>query len=190
MSVAGGGFAPAFPETPRLPKDLFPIRAELLEAIPLFATLTAEERRGLLESMSRQTHQAGAVVGQRGTVMQSLYIVGRGVLVAWEEAGGEPVESARLTPGLYFGEMGLLTGAPLSGAVTALKQTVLYEISKDALAPILKARPAVADDLGETLELRLHARQNALDRNHHVETSRATFAGRLADTIRHLFSLH
>jgi CRP-like cAMP-binding protein len=100
------------------------------------------------------------------------------------------VESTRLTPGFYVGEMGLLTGEPLSGDISALTQTVAYEIGKDALIPILKARPAFADELGEALELRQQARQTALNHLPPVLLPPPTIAARLTETIRRLFSLH
>lgn len=185
LSVAGGGFAPAKP-TDR-DYGVTTERACLLEAIPLFSTLTTEERTDLLKG-ARRVYEAGAIVAKRGAVLQSLVIVRRGVLVAWEEECEKALESTRLTPGFYFGEMGLLTGEALGGDITALTQTVTYEIGKAALAPILKGRPAFADELGETLELRREARRSVLERHQSTPAGTSTIAGRLADTIRHLFS--
>jgi CRP-like cAMP-binding protein len=122
--------------------------------------------------------------------MQVLVIVRRGVLVAWERDGGDSIEGTRLTPGLYFGEVGVLTGKPLDGSVTALTHVVTYEISKDALAPILRARPAVADQLGETLELWEQSRLSVLNQHRGARLVESTIVGRVAETIRHLFALH
>jgi CRP-like cAMP-binding protein len=65
---------------------------------------------------------------------------------------GVPERLLRLATGDNFGESGLLTGEPLVGQVTALTRVVIYEISKDALSPLLKARPAIAEELSDTLQ--------------------------------------
>ena len=59
-----------------------------------------------------------------------------------------------MAPGDYFGEVGLLTGEPLTGELTALTRAVIYEIPKAALSPLLKARPAMAEELSECLASR------------------------------------
>jgi len=122
--------------------------------------------------------------------MQVLVIVRRGVLVAWERDRGDSIEGTRFTPGLYLGERGVLTGEPLGGSVTALTHAVTYEISKEALAPILRARPAVADQLDEALELWEQSRLSVLNRHHDARLVESTIVGRMAGTIRHLFALH
>src|SRR5277367_3085237 len=97
---------------------------------------------------------------------------------------------ARLATGDYFGESGLLTGAPLNGQVTALTRAVVYEISKDALSPLLEARPAIAEELSEALASLQLANRSVLD--HHADGGRGEgrLADRVAATIRRLFSLH
>ena len=187
LSVAGGGFAPAKPTDREYGATAE--RACLLEAIPLFSTLTTEERTDLLEGRTRRVYEAGAIVAKRGAVMQSLVIISRGVLVAWEGECEKALESTRLTPGFYFGEMGLLTGEALGGDITALAQTVTYEIGKAALAPILKGRPAFADELGETLELLQEARRSVLEGHQSIPARATNIAERLSDAMRHLFSL-
>lgn len=65
----------------------------------------------------------------------------------------------------YFGEMGLLTGEPLNGEATALTRAVIYEISKDALCPLLKAFRSMAEELSESLASRQLAHRTVLDQH-------------------------
>jgi CRP-like cAMP-binding protein len=95
-----------------------------------------------------------------------------------------------LTPGIYFGETGLLTGQALSGQITALTRAVIYEISKDAMLPLLNARPGMAEELSELLASRQLARRTVLDLLQGDESHQEGLASRVAATIRHLFSLH
>jgi CRP-like cAMP-binding protein len=162
----------------------------LIAGISLFSTLTDSEKGALTSQMIRRDHKPGEVIVQSGTVMQALNIISNGVLVATEEQNGRKFERLRLTPGIYFGETGLLTGQPLSGEITALTKAVIYEISKDALLPLLKARSGMADELSELLASRQLARRTVLDHLQANDTHQDSLASRVASDIRHLFSLH
>jgi CRP-like cAMP-binding protein len=105
------------------------------------------------------------------------------------EEGGREIELIRLATGDYFGESGLLTGEPLSGQVTALTRVVIYEISKDALSPLLKARPAVAEELSDILASLQLANRTVLDHGNDEGRHETGLADRVAANIRRLFSL-
>jgi small-conductance mechanosensitive channel len=155
----------------------------------LGATLTAEEKAALAAQMLRKDYKPGDLVVTPGTVLQALCIVGRGVLVASAEEDGRKMEVIRLTRGDYFGEIGLLSDEPLNGEITAVTRVVIYEISKEALSPLLQARPSMAEELSESLASRRLAHRTVLDR-HHQEQHDEGVAGRVAANIRRLFALH
>jgi CRP-like cAMP-binding protein len=106
------------------------------------------------------------------------------------EENGLKVEVTRLAPGDFFGEVGLLTGEQLNGELSALTGVVIYEISKDALLPLLKARPNLAEELSESLATRQLARRTVLDYHDHKGQHEDGLADRVAANIRRLFSLH
>ena len=162
----------------------------LVAGISLFSTLKLEEKAALAAKMTRKEYAPGEVIVRAGTVLQSLNIVSYGVLVATEEEDGKKLERLRLTPGIYFGESGLLAGAPMIGEITALTRATVYEISKDALLPLLEARPAMAEELSELLASRQLARRTVLDQLHHTERPAEGLATHLASRIRQIFSLH
>src|SRR6202161_911307 len=139
--------------------------------------------------MQRKDYKPGEVIVKTGTVLQALYIVSYGVLVGSVEQDGRKIEVTRLAPGDYFGEVGLLTGEPLKGDLTAITWVVIYEISKDALAPLLKARPAMAEELSESLASRQLAQRTVLDKRDHEEPHGDGLADRVLGSIRRLFSL-
>jgi small-conductance mechanosensitive channel/CRP-like cAMP-binding protein len=161
----------------------------LLAGISLFSTLTRNEIASVAGQMRLKDYKPGTLVAHHGTILQALYIVGFGVLRGSVEDNGDKVEIVRLAPGDYFGELGLLTGAPLNGELTALTKAGVYEISKDALEPLLRARPHLAEELSESLANRQLARQAVLDGRHHEEQHQEGRAERIAATIRRLFSL-
>jgi CRP-like cAMP-binding protein len=164
--------------------------ARLIAGISLFSTLTDSEKAALAAQMIRKDYKSGDVIVQNGNVVQALNIISDGVLVATEEQNGRQFERMRLTPGIYFGETGLLTGQPLAGEITALTKAVIYEISKDALLPLLKARPGMAEELSELLANRQLARRTVLDQLQTNEAHQDGLASRVATNIRRLFSLH
>jgi CRP-like cAMP-binding protein len=163
--------------------------ARLIAGISLFSTLTESEKAALAVLMIRKDYKSGEVIVPNGTVLQALNIISDGVLVATEEQNGRRFERMRLTPGIYFGETGLLTGQPLTGEISALTKAVIYEISKDALLPLLKARPGMAEELSELLASRQLARRTVLDQPHTSDAHQDGLASRVAANIRRIFSL-
>jgi CRP-like cAMP-binding protein len=161
----------------------------LLAGISLFSTLTAEEKATLASQMQRKEYKRGDVIVKTGTILQALCIVSYGVLVAEAEEDGAKFEVIRLAPGDYFGEMGVLIGEALNGEIIALTRVVIYEISKDALSPLLKARPGMAEELSESLASRQLARRTVLDQHHHKGQQDTGLADRVAANIRRIFSL-
>jgi small-conductance mechanosensitive channel/CRP-like cAMP-binding protein len=194
VAAAGARFAPRLAGSARkaTPEDKGEsgIPERLLAGISLFSTLTAEEKAALASQMQRKDYKPGEVIARKGTILKALCIVSYGVLVGSEEEDGRKIEVARLAPGDYFGEVGLLTGDPLNGELTALTRVVIYEISKDALVPLLKARPTMAEELSESLASRQLARRTVLDYHGHKEQHEDGLADRVAANIRRLFSLH
>jgi CRP-like cAMP-binding protein len=152
--------------------------------------LTAGERAALAAKMQRKDYKPGEVIVSKGTVLQALCIVSDGVLVGSAVEDGRKIEVIRLAPGDYFGEVGLLTGEPVNGELAALTRAVIYEISKDALAPLLKARPNMAEELSESLATRQLANRTVLDYTGRREQPEIGLADRVATNIRRLFSLH
>src|SRR5882762_2983879 len=169
-AAAGAKFSPRLAGVARkaTPEDKAEsgILERLLAGISLFSTLTAEENAALASQMQRKDYKPGEVIVKAGTVVQALCIVSYGVLVGSVEENGRKIEVIRLAPGDYFGELGLLTGEALNGELTALTRAVIYEISKDALAPLLKARPTMTEELSESLASRRLANRTILDYGH------------------------
>jgi CRP-like cAMP-binding protein len=78
----------------------------------------------------------------------------------------------------------------VNGELTALTRVVIYETSKAALTPLLKARPGMAAELSESLASRQLANRTVLDHHDHEEPREAGVADRVAANIRRLLSLH
>lgn len=135
-------------------------REELLASIDLFSPFGPAERQALAQQMVERHLERGAVVVREGEPGESLFILAEGALeVSLAGVDGVPRSVDRMLSGDVFGEISLLTGGPRRTTVTGATDIVLYEIRKAHLAPILAARPGLADNLAAIMEARL--RQNA-----------------------------
>jgi CRP-like cAMP-binding protein len=92
------------------------------------------------------------------------FVIGAGVLSIIRDMIEGEMEVMRLGPGDYFGEIGMLTGAPTTGKFTSLTPVTVYELAKGDLAPIFEARPQVSQELCRALARRQAAgRSDATD---------------------------
>ena len=73
--------------------------------------------------------------------------------------------------------------------VKALTRAVVYEIAKDDLAPILKARPAIAAELGQIMAIREAAGKDRLSELDGIDLQEEHLATRLGERVRALFGL-
>jgi small-conductance mechanosensitive channel len=120
---------------------------KLLELVAIFATLTSAERASMAGKLHPRSYDEGETLVEPGVVLQSLFIVGNGVLSLTRDGSEGEMEAMRLGPGDHFGEIGLLTGAAATAKFVALIPTTVYELAKSDLTPILEARPQVAQEL-------------------------------------------
>jgi CRP-like cAMP-binding protein len=159
----------------------------LVSNIPLFSSLTEDEKEHLASHMQRRTYRKDAVIAEQDARMRALTIVRSGVVSITRREGHRQIELTRLAPGDYFGENGLLMGSGEVGTVRALTFVVTYEIGEECLAPLLHDRPTLAEELGAMLAKRIEAEQHLfanadmLGHGAHVTS--------LSSRIKHLFQL-
>jgi hypothetical protein len=127
----------------------------LLARNEVFADLSEDELRRLAAAARPHVCRAGVPIVRAGDEGASLFVVVEGLLRVLRPLpeGGE-VEVDRMAPGSAFGEFSLLTGAPRSATVVPLGEAVIYEITKEDLAPILQAHPELAERLSGILAQR------------------------------------
>jgi small-conductance mechanosensitive channel len=123
---------------------------ELIEAIPIFAALTRDEKRALAEATSVREFRKGEVIVREGESLTTLMMVRAGVIAMRHEEE----DFGRLAPGDFFGETGLLAGIGEAYTLEALTRVTVYEIDQQAFAPLLINRPAMAEDLALSLSRR------------------------------------
>ena len=117
-----------------------------LSAIAVFAPLSQDERQALADQAARTHLAPGAELLKEGAAGDSLFVVLEGVLeAAVQHAERQPTVLGRSKAGDVIGEMSLLTGEARSATVTAVTNAVLMRIDRQALQPVLQARPDAAE---------------------------------------------
>jgi CRP-like cAMP-binding protein len=155
--------------------------ATLLRRIPVFKPLTERESRKLAVRARRAVYGPLDRIVIQGQKDSSLFLIASGnVEVLIREAEGRDLPVATLESGAVFGEFALLTGAERTATVRAIDEVVLYEISKEAIQPIIEARPQLVVELS----MLMAARQTDLRDLNERKTQEAEAARTLAGRIR------
>jgi small-conductance mechanosensitive channel len=111
----------------------------------------ATERADLATRMRSRDCAAGEVVVRQGDPGDFLYVLGEGLLDVEIVREDATTIRDRIGPGEVFGEISLLTGEPRGATVTAAFDSVVYEIHRQDLDPILQARPEIAEGLATVM---------------------------------------
>lgn len=161
---------------------------ELIDALPIFSTLTRMEKLSLANAASRREFRKSEIIVRQGDLLSALVVIKAGVVSMQSEgeAGG------RLAPGDCFGETGLLAGMSEAWTLEALTRVTAYEIDQHAFAPLLADRPTMAEDLAIILSRRrplpstVAAARLQLERRPHVfrKAIEKIFSDRLVSSFK------
>lgn len=158
--------------------------SRLLDDVPIFASLTRDERRELARTarpLRLGPLERLVVQGQKGA---SLFVVVEGaveVLLRREDGRDWPLDTR--VKGSVIGEMSLVTGEPRAATVRAVTGATVYEIGKRQYEPLLRRRPELLDELAAIVEQRL--REQA-ERLHAYDADRERKA--IRDRISHFLN--
>jgi hypothetical protein len=130
------------------PPEITPLG--LIEAIPIFSGLTRSEKERLAQSSAVREFQKNDIIVLEGQKLPSMMMIRAGIVAM---RYGE-VERRRLSPGDFFGETGLLAGMGEVCTLQALTRVTVYEIDQQSFAPLLEARPAIAEEIAARLSAR------------------------------------
>ncbi|SNX29358.1 Cyclic nucleotide-binding domain-containing protein [Polynucleobacter meluiroseus] len=121
----------------------------------ILKVLSHEEAMRLSETATVLSCFKGEQLIEHGEQADSMFLVSEGSLeVKIPDKNEQMITVATLWPGDCVGEMSLLTGAPRSADVFAKTDTVLVEIKKDNIAPILESNPRLINDISDLLAKR------------------------------------
>jgi CRP-like cAMP-binding protein len=140
------------------------VPTRLLDGIPLFSGLAAEQLSELMRVFQRVSYPLGACVVRQGQPADSAFILESGdaeVLTALP--GGGELSVARLGPGSMLGEMALLDSGVRSATVMARTATDGYFIDRDAFRMLLAQRNDAVFQIQQRIALTLCQRLRGLN---------------------------
>ncbi|MFM2397154.1 MAG: hypothetical protein RLZZ144_404 [Pseudomonadota bacterium] len=129
------------------------LRIKTLRKVELFGQMTDDELRKIAERLRYSPFARGNIITKQGDDRSHwLYIVVSGEAEVYLEMpnGGHRILSA-LQQGHFFGEMGLMTGAPRAASVMAKTDVECYRLDKDVFEDIIHERPAIAEEITHLL---------------------------------------
>ena len=132
------------------------LRIKTLRKVELFSQLSDDELKGLAERLRYSPFAKGNVITRQGDVKSYwLYVIINGEAEVYVDLPNGKRRLVRtLERGNFFGEMGLLTGAPRSASVIAKTDVECYRIDKDVVEEMLHARPSIAEEISHILVTR------------------------------------
>ncbi|HXG82782.1 MAG TPA: mechanosensitive ion channel family protein [Pyrinomonadaceae bacterium] len=127
---------------------------ERLSEVSIFAPLSDDETRKLAEAGKVIVYAPGEAIVRQGQKGHSMFVVHRGTVKTQIMEDGKTRILDTLREGDFFGEMGLLTGAPRSATAVAEDETEVLEIDNTCLKPILEANPELVSSFSQLVEER------------------------------------
>ncbi|MFN0164309.1 MAG: cyclic nucleotide-binding domain-containing protein [Burkholderiales bacterium] len=165
-------------------------RMAALATIDLFASLTAPERRTVAARLTYSPFAGGEIITRQGNVAHWLYILTAGEAdIVVDTEGHERRFVSTLGAGSFFGEAGLLTGAPRAATVIARSNADCYRLDKAGFEDVLRSRPAIADEMSRVMASRQIALAAAVHADGPPHAAHASAAAEWLARIRAFFAI-
>jgi small-conductance mechanosensitive channel len=126
----------------------------ILEGEPLFTCLTGEQLDHLIRGSRTVRFGRGEKIIEQGAEGASMFVLLRSAAAVSVSQNGSMIRVGALRMGDCFGEMSLLTGEKRTATVRAEDDCEVIEISKPAMAAVLRDAPECVTQLSELLAAR------------------------------------
>ncbi len=124
-----------------------------LRSVPLFESMTSEERRAIAPHADEIDAPEGTELVRQGEFAYEFFVIREGT--AEVKRDGEHV--ADLGPGDFLGEMGIVGKVVRNATVVTTSPARVIVMTEQALRSMARTNPAVADRITAAVEERCHA---------------------------------
>jgi CRP-like cAMP-binding protein len=132
------------PSGERMRSGILPASQIFLE-LALFDCLQTAQLEELALRVGTRLLESDELLFSQGAADATLYVVASGILeVTQETEGAGTVTLGCLGAGEYLGEIGLLTGAAHAATARARTHCCIYQLSREAIEPLLAANAEMA----------------------------------------------
>jgi CRP-like cAMP-binding protein len=126
-------------------------KIELLEAMPLFDGLDADDLGGVADRTVEVDYSQGGVIVREGEIGTGFFVIVSGQVRVVRD--GETVST--LGPGEFFGELSVLDHRPRNAQVAAVAPTTCLALASWDLEDVITEQPRVALSMLRVLATRL-----------------------------------
>ncbi|HEY6066267.1 MAG TPA: mechanosensitive ion channel family protein, partial [Thermoanaerobaculia bacterium] len=160
-----------------------------IEGVDFFAELSEEQRGQIAAGAVERRYAPDEIIVREGDGTSSMFVIATGrAAVSIHGAGGETRKLAILDPGDAFGEISLLTGERRTATVRALEESLVVEIGKATLEPILRDSPGLCQSFERVIGERRKGVADSFEASR-GELDRAPQRVPLAERISRFFGL-
>jgi anion transporter len=115
--------------------------AQIIRQIPLFSALSREDIAKVLGKMEERHYLSGTTILSQGDKGDAFYIIQTGaVQVVLQNRGRAEIIRVQ-GPQEWFGEMALLSGEPRSATIVALRDSLIWRLSRQAWDELIDKHP-------------------------------------------------
>lgn len=130
----------------------------LMKATPIFSRLNEAGLKSVLKSAVEKKAKAGMKLVEKGKGGVGFYLILEGKTEVIRD--GEKL--AELGAGNFFGELGVIDGAPRTADVVAMTDTSCIVITQWAMKSLIENHPEIAQGMLDELVRRLRATDEAI----------------------------
>jgi small-conductance mechanosensitive channel len=129
-------------------------RDKILRCVDFLDVLPNETHRALAAAAEVRFFAPGEAIVRQGEKSAEMFIIDQGEVAVELFGERRAMSVARLGPGKFFGEMGLMTGELRAATVRAITECELLVVGHDAFHSIIAAAPNVIEKMSELLVIR------------------------------------
>ena len=127
----------------------------MLNAIPLFRSLTEQQLASVGAHAAWRVVEKGEVIVRQGALADSFFVIASGQVKVYMSEGEREVILKTLSAGDFFGEIPMFDQEPRSASVAAMERCHLQTLSYKALQRAMEGSADIAKRVLETLAKRL-----------------------------------
>ncbi|HHW12713.1 MAG TPA: Crp/Fnr family transcriptional regulator [Firmicutes bacterium] len=138
--------------------------ASCIERVPIFNSLSEEERREIAAITTARTFKKGDLVYMAGDQAGKLYVLHSGrVKISRINANGKEQVIRVVGPGGFMGELSLFSSLPMTDNGEALEDCTMCLIEGAKLKELMKKYPSIAFKIMEELSRRLEWAEHLIE---------------------------
>ncbi|MFP6854574.1 MAG: mechanosensitive ion channel family protein [Opitutales bacterium] len=167
---------------------------EILAGSQLVTDLSDDEKENLFQAMQPLELTAGEVLFRQGTLGDSMYLLAEGLLTSYVKMPGQEDEAKveQIESGRHFGEDSLLTRKNRSSTVTAVTESIVFEIPRQVVLELARSSGDFLAMLNRNVALsteRIHrSKMAATQRRENAVSSKKKKASGVTKAIQTFFT--